>query len=244
MVGSTSMSRFEHLARFYDILSRLADRCGGPVPMSALDPRHLPRRGVYFFFEPGENRSDSGTGPRVVRVGTHGLKAGSKSTLSQRLRQHRGTNAGTGNHRGSIFRLLLGQALMASGTLPQCETWGIKGDAKRAAVAAGVSVDHLKEAERSVERAVSKSLGAMSVLWVEVPDEPGPESVRGVIERNSIALLSNHHGQALDPASDAWLGLRSNRSPVHTSGLWNQNHITETYDPRYFDAFSELVDAR
>ena len=40
-----------------------------------------PDQGVYFFFEPGEVRSTSGKGSRVVRVGTHGLKTGSKSVI-------------------------------------------------------------------------------------------------------------------------------------------------------------------
>ena len=51
----------------------------------------LPRRGVYFFFEPGEERTTSGSGLRVVRAGTHALKPGSKGTLWNRLSTHRGT---------------------------------------------------------------------------------------------------------------------------------------------------------
>ena len=71
-----------------------------------------PRRGVYFFFENGEPRSGTGAGPRVVRVGAHGLKNGARSTLWGRLSQHRGSSrSGLGNHRGSIFRLLVGVAL-------------------------------------------------------------------------------------------------------------------------------------
>ena len=66
-----------------------------------------PKRGVYFFFKPGETRRD-GT-PRVVRVGTHALKTGSGTSLWDRLSKHRGNLAGrspgAGNHRGSIFRL-------------------------------------------------------------------------------------------------------------------------------------------
>src|SRR5262245_54126323 len=49
-----------------------------------------PRRGVYFFFEEGERRLESGTGPRVVRVGTHALKPNSNTRRWDRLRQHRG----------------------------------------------------------------------------------------------------------------------------------------------------------
>ena len=72
-----------------------------------------PARGVYFFFEDGEARSTSGTGPRVVRIGTHALTAKSSTTLWNRLAQHRGVvGTGGGNHRGSIFRLLVGEALL------------------------------------------------------------------------------------------------------------------------------------
>jgi hypothetical protein len=82
---------------------------------------------VYFFFEPGEVRRDSGEDLRLVRVGTHGLAVGSKSTFRQRLGQHRGHGSGGGNHRGSIFRLLVGQALTARGDIPGAASWGVKG---------------------------------------------------------------------------------------------------------------------
>jgi hypothetical protein len=43
--------------------SRLLGECSG---------RHgWPRRGVYFFTEPGEYRSMGPSVPRIVRVGTH-----------------------------------------------------------------------------------------------------------------------------------------------------------------------------
>ena len=71
-----------------------------------------PKRGVYFFMEGGETRTDSGTGPRVVRVGTHALIAGAATTLWKRLYQHRGPlRSGGGNHRGSVFRMIVGTAL-------------------------------------------------------------------------------------------------------------------------------------
>jgi hypothetical protein len=72
-----------------------------------------PKRGVYFFRELGENRSDTGEGPRIVRVGTHALKSGSQTKLWTRLSQHKGQpSTGRGNHRGSIFRLIVGTALI------------------------------------------------------------------------------------------------------------------------------------
>ena len=68
--------------------------------------------------EDGEIRSDSGTGPRIVRVGTHALTEGSGTKLWSRLSPHGGQpKSGGGNHRGSIFRLIVGTAIMARGGL-------------------------------------------------------------------------------------------------------------------------------
>lgn len=39
----------------------------------------------------------------------------------------------------------------------------------------------------------------MSVLWIAKPDDPGPDSLRGYIERNRFALLSNHDRDPIDP---------------------------------------------
>ena len=100
-------------ARFYRALCNLEERVGGARRPAQCDGRSgWPERGVYFFFEDGESRSSSGAGPRVVRVGTHALKSGGGANLWSRLRGHRGdSKTGGGNHRGSIFRLLVGAAL-------------------------------------------------------------------------------------------------------------------------------------
>lgn len=139
-----------------------------------------PRRGVYFFFEPGEERSDSGAGAaRVVRVGTHALKAESQSSLWGRLSQHRGSATG-GYHRGSVFRSLVGLALQSRDPSLAIATWA-KGSSAPAEII---------EAERSLEAMVSATMAQMQVLCLPVDDEPGPNSWRGFVERNSIALLS------------------------------------------------------
>ena len=79
--------------------------------------------GIYFFRESGERRTDTGDGPTIVRVGTHALKAGSEKMLWTRLSQHKGQpNSGSGNHRGSIFRLIIGAALIARGGR-ELSTW-------------------------------------------------------------------------------------------------------------------------
>lgn len=74
--------------------------------------------------------------------------------------------------------------------------WGA-GNAGTAAVRAG---------EIRLECEVSKVIGAMSVLWLSIEDEASPESLRGYIERNSIALLCKYDKPGLDGPSESWLG--------------------------------------
>lgn len=228
------MARLDDLRRFYAILDRLSGRCGGPRTLAECDGRmSWPSRGIYFFFEPGEHRSDTGEGLRVVRVGTHALTAASRTSLWQRLSQHRGTRRRPGgNHRGSIFRLLIGAALIQRDPSLRCPSWGQGGSAPR----------DVREGERAIETLVSRHVGAMPFLWLAVDDTPGPESLRGYLERNAIALLSNKDKPALDPPSSAWLGNHCPRDRVRNSGLWNQNHVDEAYEPAFLDVLEELVE--
>jgi len=236
------MNRLEDMRRLYSLLSRLENVVGGKRSLAGLGTaRDWPQRGVYFFFEAGEGRSDSGTGPRLVRIGTHALGAGAQSTLQQRLRQHGGSSNGGGNHRGSIFRLLVGEALLSRGACPSSLSWGVKGDLGKAAALLDRSRTELAALEAPIELAVSAYLRAMPFLWLSVDDEPGADSLRGVIERNSIALLSNFDRPPLDPPSDDWLGHLSGREKVRRSGLWNQRHVDEDYDPTFLDALEDMI---
>ena len=204
-----------------------------------------PQRGVYFFFEPGESRGLSGAGDRVVRIGTHALTDGSRSTLWQRLSQHRGSaKNGGGNHRGSIFRLLLGLALARRGDCPLPRSWGVGADPGAAARKLGIgSRSAVKEDEVDLERRVSAYVGEMPFLWLNVPDAPSAASARGRIERNAIALLSHARTPAADRPSANWLGAYSDRPRVRASGLWNNNHVDEDYDAAFLDELATLVDA-
>ena len=102
---------------------------------------------VYFFFEPSECRFTDPLAPRVVRVGTHGLNSGSRTTLWKRLPQHRGTGRRIGgNHRVSIFRLLSGEALMQRDPSMAVASWG------RGANTTGAIRDNEREHEARVSQ--------------------------------------------------------------------------------------------
>ncbi len=201
-----------------------------------------PERGVYFFFEPGEARSDTGEGLRVVRVGTHALTADSKASFWNRLSQHRGAAAsGGGNHRGSIFRLLVGAAIKRRDGRKEPVSWGVGSDPGVAARQFGLTRDEILRSERELEAEVSSYIRSLPFLSVGVNDAPGPKSDRGVIERNSIALLSNYKREPLDPQSTRWLGSHSDRERVRESGLWNSIHVEEGYDPRLLSLLERYV---
>jgi hypothetical protein len=238
------MTRLDDLKRFYSLLDELETRLGGKHTLEQCSGRmRWPSRGVYFFFEPGEFRIHSGNGMRVVRVGTHALTASSRSTLWGRLSQHRGVGRdGGGNHRGSIFRLLVGQALLRhSGETTGLPSWGMGSDPGKAARELGTAREAVKEQEHSHEVAVSRHIRAMPFLWLAIEDAPGPGSVRGLIERNAIGLLSNYRKEPLDAPSSTWLGHKSGRERVRESGLWNNNHVDEPYEPTFLDTLASCV---
>lgn len=224
--------RISDLRDFYSLLASLAEITGGTRRLASCSGRlRWPRRGVYFFMEEGENRSNSGNGLRIVRVGTHALKKDSETKLWTRLSQHRGQErTGGGNHRGSIFRLIVGTALIARDG-QKFPTWGEGNNAPA----------DVRATEFALECEVSKVIGAMPFLWLAVEDEPRADSLRGYIERNAIALLSNFGKESLDPPSANWLGHSCNRERVRRSGLWNSNHVDEPYDPAFLKRIERFV---
>ena len=167
-IAAMCHERLDDLKRFYALLAQLEKRLGGTRRLLDCSGRmDWPRRGIYFFQEPGETRNDTGNGPRIVRVGTHGLKAGSGTKLWTRLSQHKGqARSGGGNHRGSIFRLIVGTSLIEKDG-HEYPTWGQGSSAPREA----------REPEQPLERAVSAVIGEMPFLWLVVKDEPGPDSL-------------------------------------------------------------------
>ena len=184
-----------------------------------------PIRGVYFFQEDGEQRSDSGSGPRIVRVGTQAIKQGSKTKLWTRLSQHKGTvRTGGGNHRGSVFRQHVGTALIVKKTL-DFPTWSDGSTAPK----------HIREKEFALEYSVSSIIGNMPFLWLPINDDPGRDSARAHIETNAIALLSNYRRGSIDGHSKDWLGQYCRNDRVREAGIWNHNHVDESYDPAFLD---------
>jgi hypothetical protein len=226
-------ARLRDLDEFYALLNKLQNGLGGRRLLKectgAID---WPKMGVYFFFEQNEYRTSDVAQDRIVRVGTHTVSKGSQSTLWHRLRTHRGGADGSGNHRGSIFRLHVGAALISKshGEI-STPTWG---NGQTAAA-------EIRCSEAALEKVVSDYIGRMSLLWISIADEPRASSDRAFIEQNSIALLSGKTGP-IDRATQNWLGTWSAREAIRKSGLWNVNYVEDDYDPRFLETMAVYVD--
>ncbi|WP_436909044.1 hypothetical protein [Halosimplex marinum] len=229
------MTRDTDLDRFYDLLADLEAAVDGMQYLRDCDGyMDWPERGVYFFFSPEEARA--GGQRRLTRIGTHAVSSGSGTSLWDRLRTHRGINSGTfaggGNHRGSVFRKRVGEAMRTRDGLAEVyPEWGEGSSADR----------EIRLKETGLERRVTEYIGDLPCLWLDVNDEPGPESDRAYIERNAIALVSNYRTDPLDRRTGDWLGMYSPAPAIRRSGLWNINHVDESYDPAFLDLFEERV---
>jgi hypothetical protein len=168
----------------------------------------------------------------VVRIGTHAVSANSRTTLWNRLHAHKGASSGGGNHRGSIFRKRVGEALLRIRSYsPGIASWGIGNSAPKSTCMA----------EFPLERDVSGMIGSMPFLWLEVNDRPGATSDRAYLERNCIALLSNYNKELIDRPSESWLGLHSPQETIRKSGMWNTNHVGDEYTPAFLEVLGKYV---
>lgn len=190
-----------------------------------------PSRGVYFVLAPGFG-VEHGRMPRIVRIGTHAVSQGSKTTLWDRLSTHRGTSRGGGSHRSSVFRLHVGRAWIR---FAETETWPVTW-------AQGQSAPiEIRRDEEALEQRVSKLIRAMHVLWLDVDDEPSPHSERAYLERNAIGLLSRMG--LLKPRAEAdWLGHFSSDWRIVASGLWNVSHVFRRPDADFIKRLTVAVE--
>lgn len=214
----------------YKCIENLAEKTGGIRVLNKCNGRmYWPQRGVYFFVDFQEQSVVSSGFPRIVRIGTHAVSKGSKTTLWHRLKTHKGTEKGEGNHRGSIFRLHVGNAIINREGL-SCDTWGIGQNANK----------EIREKEKYIEQLVSDYIGHLGVIVLDVDDMPSAISDRAYIEKNAIALLSSINS-SFNFSTLNWLGNWSPRHEIKSSCLWNINYINSNYDLDFLQIFEQYI---
>ena len=236
------MPRLEDLKRFYSLMDRLESNIGGRRTLGETrGGRHWPSKGVYFFFEDGERRTGSGKGDRIVRVGSHAVSEGRTSDLWPRIRSHRGRlRSRNGGEplplRGSNFRKWVAIALFVRNSGGVFSGWPD---------ITGMNLRDMwnlnQERQRRLESAIRAHMWPMELTFVPVDCWKH----RACIEQNAIGLLSEFgRGNPVDPPSSRWLGLeghlRSER--INGSGLWNDEHVANGYDPQFLDMLARYVE--
>jgi hypothetical protein len=235
-------SRREDLRSFYKLIGELKDLIGSGLSLCVGE---LASPGVYFFVDPKEPRSDTGKGSRVVYVG----KA---DCLGSRLSDHWWRSRET-----SQFRQVVGEAIIKSREL-NIPSWA-PGNGYRTRNEAARTLNNLPKQvakeilreyryeidakENPIEKEVGQYICSMSVRWITINNSDD----RRKIERNSIALLSNHHPhtEQLDRHSSGWLGCHGNEK-LFDSGLWCEitKIMYEMYDPGYLKNLAGWIKSR
>lgn len=121
------------LGKLYETLADLRTQIEGPYTLEECHGRaNWPEFGLYFFFTHDSDFTE-GADPTedwsLSRIGTVGVRNGTRNPLWQRLRQHRGNKNGKyelgGNHRGSVYRKHVGRAFIEKEDLSeQYPEWG------------------------------------------------------------------------------------------------------------------------
>lgn len=224
----THSSHRKYINKFYSLFDFYSEKYSLPQKFSDFNSKNCcPEFGLYLFLHSDEIRLYEPSRLRIARIGTHAVSEGSKSTLWQRLKTHKGTDNGFGNHRSSIFRSYIGSALINKNGC-SLESWAQETNDKETLIR-----------ERELEKQVSDYLSKkFQVVCLNIPGVPSKTSDRAYIERNLIALLSSSNHFSDTPPVD-WLGKYAPSAIVKKSGLWNVNHTDEIYTYEFFDILEE-----
>jgi hypothetical protein len=212
----------DYLDIFYNLLAKLEKKIGGKKVFTTFDGQGAPDKGVYFFFEPEELRSNSITNLRVVRVGTHAIKENANTTLWGRLKKHL-----KHNQRNSIFRHHIGCAIKNKDkNMKGINSWDCKGwrDVPK----------QKRDREDFLENKVSNHIKSMPFLFLHVDTIEG----RINIEKYAIGLLSSI-GSEFDKPSK-WLGIKSDNDKIKKSGLWNDKEVIDRLTPKFIEEINSF----
>lgn len=199
---------------------------------------NLPRNGIYFFCEEGEEWGHAGARPRIVRVGTH-----RQGNFRSRMGDHYlftakrmdFTQENPAPKDRSIFRKNIGRALLNRTEDPYQEIWNIDFTSRSARQSFG----HRRniEREKQIETEVTAILRErFSLTWIEVEDQDRRMGV-GSLEAKLIGTLA---ACEMCRASPTWLGRFSPKLKIVESGLWLEQHLQEP--GLTAESLTELID--
>ena len=197
-----------------------------PIFKYPFDLKLLPKNGVYFFYEEGEN-SKHGKGisrPRIVRIGTH-----KENNFRSRISEHfllneskmKFTQTNPKPSDRSIFRKNIGRALLnKQKDLDYLKVWEIDftSNINRA------NHSHLRniEKEKTIESQITELIRKR--FYFRFISIEGQEKRMGKIGIES-RLIGTVTSCKLCKPSDYWLGKFSTKPQIKNGKLWLSQHL-------------------
>ncbi len=187
------------------------------------DSDHLPRNGIYFFYEAGEIWGHGGDRPRIVRVGTHREGNFRSRTADHYVIDERkmGFNRNQAAPKDrSIFRKNIGRALLHRDRDPYEALWNIDFTTRASRETNGSRRD--VEKEKQIEGQVTRILRErFTFRWIELE---GQERRMGSQGLEAVLIGTLARCGECRPSSN-WLGRFSPKPKIAQSGLWLEQHL-------------------
>lgn len=197
-----------------------------PVFRYPFDLKLLPKNGVYFFYEEGENseHSDGISRPRIVRIGTH-----KENNFRSRISEHfllseskmKFTHLNPKPSDRSIFRKNIGRALLnQQGDLDYLRVWEI--DYTSSINRANHS--HLRniEKEKTIESQIIELIRKRFYFrFISIEGQEKRMGKTGIESR----LIGTVTSCKLCKPSDYWLGKFSTKPQIKNGKLWLSQHL-------------------
>ncbi len=190
--------------------------------------KDLPKNGIYFFYEIGENWGHGGNKERVVRIGSH-----RQGNFRSRISEHFLLNEKKMDFNKdkpkpsdrSIFRKNIGRALLWRDGDEYCSIWEIDFTTKANKDAYGHlrDIDKEKVIETEITRIIRENF---SFRYVAVDDEAARIGKDG-LEKEYIRVVS---GCSECRPSENWLGQFSPVDKIRDSGLWLVQYVKSKKD--------------
>ena len=220
MVVRRMTQREKDIECFYRLLVRLEKRVGGKRTLdefsTGIGP---PMKGVYFFFEPNEYRSNDSAELRVVRVGTH---TGQTSTAWTRLFEHK-IDYGRSVFRDHVRAALRNRTKQRSAVSYHLEQFVSRYIGKMPFL--WVKIDEAKS-----RKFIERNAVALLSNWCK----------RGLIDPPSKCWLGQHR---YDPSrTDLSSQKLLNNRKVASSGLWNVQYVGNRYCTNFLEELNRFID--
>jgi hypothetical protein len=199
-----------------------------PIVKYPFDSKSLPKNGVYFFYEKGENASHSDVTmtPRIVRIGTH-----KENNFRSRISEHFLLNESKMNFNNqtpkpsdrSIFRKNIGRALLNKQEDDYLTVWNIDyttSDNKK-------RFSHLRNIGKEKETEIQVTDIIRKYFWFRFVPIEGQEQRMGKMGIESRLIGTVTKCEECKPSQN-WLGIFSPVSKINNGKLWLYQHLNSS----------------